>query len=385
MPTADSRRGGVPGPRQELVLRAALLQGKASVDAWEEWRARPDLDAHLTDPSSQHLLPLLYQNLRNQGVDDRLMGKLGGLQRRAWYRNELLFDKAADLLRAVGDAGIEALVLKGAALGLLYYGNHGLRPVDSFDVLVRSEQAEAAVHLLREMGWTPRLRAPEAFTDAYLSIRSSHRFLDGEDCQLNLYWRLLPECREPGMGNRLWTDAISMHLHQVATRALSPTDQLFQVCIEGARWNPYRRLTWAADAAMLLRNPLSAESPESPTEIDWERLLAHARQCELLLPLRTTLDYLSRTLAVPVPSDVLRDLHECPISETEQREYRTKGRPTGLLGSLPELWLDYQRYVRAGNERTGFHIFLQHVWGLDHAWKLPLHVVLRGLQGIMAR
>jgi hypothetical protein len=52
-------------------VKAALLRGGFALDAWNEWRARVDL-ARL-DAGSQGLLPLLWDNLRRQGVkqDDR--------------------------------------------------------------------------------------------------------------------------------------------------------------------------------------------------------------------------------------------------------------------------------------------------------------------------
>ena len=62
-----------PTPEQELLLRAALLQGEASLKAWQEWKSTLDFD-HI-DPGSQRLVPLLYHNLQRQGVQDPLMGK----------------------------------------------------------------------------------------------------------------------------------------------------------------------------------------------------------------------------------------------------------------------------------------------------------------------
>src|SRR2546430_6554391 len=48
-------------PQQELLLRAALLQGPRAVEAFERWRHLVDVEE--LDPDSHRLLPQLYHNL----------------------------------------------------------------------------------------------------------------------------------------------------------------------------------------------------------------------------------------------------------------------------------------------------------------------------------
>jgi len=117
---STSCRGGCwPTWRQELLLRAALLRGKEAIAAWREWKSSVDVDR--LDQGSRRLLPLLYRNLRAHGVEDPLMNSFKGIYRLTWYKNQMAFHKMTSLLRSFHHAGIETMLLKGAALVMLHY------------------------------------------------------------------------------------------------------------------------------------------------------------------------------------------------------------------------------------------------------------------------
>ena len=86
-----------PTREQELLLRAALLQGEPALQAWQDCKAQVNLEQEL-DMGSYRLMPLLYRNLRTLGVDDPLMGKLRGIYGREWYKNQMLFRAMAEVL-----------------------------------------------------------------------------------------------------------------------------------------------------------------------------------------------------------------------------------------------------------------------------------------------
>ncbi len=194
MTKAVNHGGCWPTSLQELLLRAALLDGENAIDAWEEWRSRVDADQ--LDLGSERLLPLVYRNLVNRNVKDPVIGKLKAVYRRTWRDNQLLFHRVSGLLRSFCDAGIETIVLKGAALALLHYKDSGLRPMNDFDVMVRVEQMAAAIDVMRKHGWKPMPRSPEAVADSYLSVVNSHGFThaSGVECDLQSNLRAV-RCR----------------------------------------------------------------------------------------------------------------------------------------------------------------------------------------------
>ena len=90
-----------PTEQQKLLLRAALLKGKDSIEAWERWKSSVDIE-HL-DIGSHRLLPHLYRNLQDQGVKDPQMSKFKDVYRQTWRHNELLFHHVSSLLLAFRD------------------------------------------------------------------------------------------------------------------------------------------------------------------------------------------------------------------------------------------------------------------------------------------
>ena len=59
-----------PGPREALLLRAALFEDERGRSAWRAWRAEADLDN--IDQASFRLLPLVYRNLERLGLTARV-------------------------------------------------------------------------------------------------------------------------------------------------------------------------------------------------------------------------------------------------------------------------------------------------------------------------
>jgi len=367
-----------PTHQQELLLRAALLQGKEAIDSWYEWKSSVDIDR--LDQGSRRLLPLLYRNLRIHGLKDPLMNKLKGIYRLTWYRNQMLFHNVAALLRSFHNAGIQTMLLKGVALTLLHYRDYGLRAMADLDVLVHTEQASAAINLLTKSGWTPESRSPEAFTEAYISATNGHVFSDAAGQGFDLHWHVLPECCYANADDDFWDGAVWTEIHDVSTSASNPTDLLLQICVHGAKWNSVPPFRWAADAMTIMKT--------SQSEIDWNRLITQTQKRRLILPLKDTLNYLRDILDAPIPVAVLQSIQNMPASKIERIEYEARTRPPALLGALPSLCFHYLRYLRlvsnAGLQHAliGFPMFLQHTWGVDHLWQVPFYAVSKGMRWI---
>ena len=118
-----------PTPMQLLLLKAAVLPGRRGVEAWQEWRSRNDLVEAEIDHGSFRLLPLVYRNLASQNVREPHLPRLKGIYRYWWCSNQDLFYRASRLLAHLHDAGVRTMVLKGAAISLLYYDDALLAPL----------------------------------------------------------------------------------------------------------------------------------------------------------------------------------------------------------------------------------------------------------------
>jgi hypothetical protein len=184
-----------PTPGQELLLRACLSAGNEASDAFLEWKGSADIDT--VDPGSYRLFPLLYSNLKSNGIDDPLMNIFGWVYAKTASNNRTLYGRLSALLSELGRRGMPAILLKGSALALLYYGDPGLRPMMDADILVPTGRVREAIdiitglgwrssltplkgfsdkELLSRLGWTPAERSVRDYTDEYFSVRHGQDF-----------------------------------------------------------------------------------------------------------------------------------------------------------------------------------------------------------------
>jgi hypothetical protein len=373
--SAGNRQSICPTKQQELLLRAVLLRETEAIRAWEEWMSIVNFDQ--IDEGSYRLLPLLYHNLHAHNIDNPFVKRLKGVHRHTWYKNQITINTMAALLRSFHDAGITTLILKGAALVLLYYKDYGLRPMNDFDILVPTKEVQNAINVLRELNWTPRALSFKQLTERRLSFKHAQAFDDASGQELDLHWHVLFTCLESTADDDFWNSATTTSVKDVPTLALCATDQLLHVCAHGAWWHPEPPVRWIADAMVILN---------TTPDIDWDRLIEQARKCRLLLPIRETLGYLHDELGAPIPPAVLQILRSTPVSNAEQLEYKARACPNDLRGPVMELWLQYVQYSHSPCGTSfvrrvgGFPRFLQFSWGVEHLWQVPFYIVSKGMR-----
>lgn len=345
-----------PSRQQELLLRAALFSGDEAMLAWSSWRAETNLEA--IELASYQLLPLLYKNLLRHQVGDVGLDKLKGIYRRTWYRNQMLFHYAGELLTVFRQAGIETLLLKGVAMIIRYYHDYGLRPMIDFDVLIPAGKIDAAIHLLTEQGWRP---LPHPYADAakvihclsHKRIIHSYGFSNATKYELDLHRYLLHQGCYPGADDEFWQDALQIEWNHAAVYVLNPTDQLLHICVQGLRYS-FSYLRWIADAIFLMRN----------AEIDWDRLLLQTEKRRLILYMQQALLYLAEKWHIPVPENVLHTLCALPVSMAEKIEYKVSLDPPSFRYRLVGYW----RLAHEGDSKpvqisfTGLPRYLCDVW-----------------------
>ncbi|MGE5445171.1 MAG: nucleotidyltransferase family protein [Ignavibacteriales bacterium] len=360
-----------PTREQELLLRAALLQDKDAIAAWEEWKLTADIEQ--IDPGSERLFPLLYHNLITHEIKDPLVGKLKAFYLRTWRRNQLLFYKTATLLRFFHTAGVQTMVLKGVALTALYYRDYGLRPMGDVDILVRTDKALEAIGLLRKLGWTPDSESPENL----ISVSHAVAFKNVSERAVDLHWHVLHESRRSDEDDNFWEGAVSISFNNVSTCALNPADQLLHVCAHGVKWNDVPPFHWVADAMTIINS----------AQIDWDRVISQSQNHRLVLPIRDALNYLRNKLDAYIPQVALRTIENMRTSKIEciEYNYRVQSYVQKPLGYLPIIWFDYSR--SADNKSLplkilGFIRYLQLHWNAKYLWQLPFYAIYMTIRRI---
>jgi hypothetical protein len=365
-----------PSERQELLLRAALLDRDAAGAAWAE--LAPDLhpDRPDEDPEVLRLLPLVHHNLRRAGITDPHADALGAATRQNWYRTRTVLAGAAPALSCLLAAGVPTMVLKGAPLALGYYAHPSLRFLSDVDVLVPTAAAEPSLDLLTAAGWRRQSPIPRR---RLFRARHSENLVHDEHGNLDLHWRLsmplvLAADRERSEED-FWQAAEPLTVAGVKTLAPCPADLVLHVCVHGAWTLSEATARWVADAMTVIRS--------TGDRMDWDRLTTQIARRRVVIGLRNDLTYLARDFGAPVPGAVLERLRRAPVSRREARTYRslTRSLPRGGLretaGRFRGYWLEKTGALPRWRQVRELPGHLEDHWGLAHAWEIPLEAVAR--------
>ena len=375
--TLDELGGCWPTHPQELLLKAAVLHGETAISAWKEWISSVDIER--LDWGSYRLIPLLYQNLSELGVDDPIMKRLKGVYRYTWCKNQVLFGAMSRFLPSFSEAGINTMVLKGPALVLLHYGDYGLRPMDDFDILVPTERATDAINLLKEHGFVPvKEKSPETI----LPKRHSTPFRNSSQLNLDLHWHIFEDTASGADDSDFWDAAVPVTVNGVSSCALNPADQMLHAFVHGIKWNAAPPFRWIADAMTIVKT--------SGNEIDWGRLVEKARKCRFVLPVRDGLVYLQEEFGANVPKDILQALHSEPVTNKERILYDVQVRPYNKYGRNRMLFIQtqFERYLvveqsdQQKNKLVRFLNFIKIFWKVDNYWKIPFYAIGKSIRRV---
>ena len=176
----------------------------------------------------------------------------------AWREQDL-----TGLLDALASGGIDALLMKGAALAYMIYDAPHLRVRVDTDVLIRREQLEAAERVLAAQGWH---RPPESDLELAGAQRHYEKPAPASGrVHLDVHWRIA--------NPRTFSDALSFEEISVravpvpelgpAARALGTLDALLLACLHRvAHHNDEVDLLWLWDIHLLVSR-LPADEEEA--------------------------------------------------------------------------------------------------------------------------
>lgn len=293
-------------PEAQLLLASA---GGASQDG----RIRSLLESGIKWPRlvalslQEGAQPVLGRRLREIGSDlmpEEIAADLRQIERVGEFRQRYLERRVREAVEALSEAGIEVILLKGAALAYSTYGSFSERPMSDVDLLVHPADAQRARDLLLSSAWAHRFdddvddlyegmhhlpplvdtRTPalqvglDLHTELFAEHRSPYRF-DAADLWL--------EARPvPGLPARAFVSSLENHLlHAALHHAWSHR-------LTGAAWRTFRDIT-----AIVHQQAFS-----------WDRFLEKVRQAGAADPTYWSLR-LARALAgAPVPDWIIEAL-----------------------------------------------------------------------------
>ncbi len=277
--------GLLPGPRRTLFLRACLLEGDAASKAWRAWVAGAgDPEAAFADTRQAcvRLAPLLDGVANGPGS-----GRLGAAVSASVVREELrwraLEAAAGGALAALMAAGVEPVLVGGAAAAVGAYSRPWQRHCHDIDLVVRAGERDQATRSLIDAGW---LEDPDG-TLAHASgtrvalhvspLRSPAHRLSVDDLRTAAAFR-------PLGGERV--------------RVAAPEHVLLGAS-EGAFFHTGRSLSWAVDVAVLAR---------SLDETGWERVVVAAVATRSATAAATSLAFLRGNVGLSLPAGPVAEL-----------------------------------------------------------------------------
>jgi hypothetical protein len=281
-----------------------------------------DWDSLLEAARADSVAPLLYATLREQGI---MPGRVEQELRRAFdgtaLRNTFLFGRLEEALAVLAGSGIPAILLKGAALSRTIYAGLPVRPMGDLDLLVRREEAPAALAALHSAGWeTTEAEARDGLALAYEIEVGLHK-AGPIVSMLEVHWGLLdsPFYQRKLPIDWLWETARSIRFGVQDALILGPEAQLLHLCAHLALHHRGEGPLWYHDIAALIL----AEGER----VNWQELLARAQSADLVLPLQRCLLRLAGDWDVPMPADVLIRLRALRPSADECRLFERLSAP----------------------------------------------------------
>ena len=357
-----------PTDTQMLVLKAALMPAAQALPAFETWLTRIDLEADF-DQGTFRLLPLMYENLRRLGVEHPLMGRLKGVYRLTWYKNNKLYNDLSPVVAALQSAGIPTMLLKGVPLIDGYYGNIAVRPMADIDLLVPEAFAPKALQVMEAFAYD-KLADP---TVDYLRYRHALGYWSKQHGEFDLHWHVFAERRQSEADAVFWDNARRISFNGIDTLAPDATRMFLHTLVHGFRWNREPPIRWIADAMMILR--------KSAAELDWDAMVDYAIRHQIDYRFRLPLLFLKQHFEAAIPDSVLAALARKPTWVQRIEATSVLRNPTRLHNSpIGHFWLvvsDYCRFAQASKPlpfAVGFTHYLRFRWGLRGRSEMPLYV-----------
>lgn len=356
-----------PDTHQTLLLKAALLEGDEARACILAWTTMVDLAQ--VDWASQRLIPLLYENIRSQGMEPEHNDLLKGVHRYWWFRNTRNISRLKKVITHMQQHGVaKIMLLKGAAMASFYYGNVALRPMNDIDILVKPGEACAAMESLLEADFKPLslYRGPVSAQHIYAHF-TRMGFFHPDYGELDLHWEILTSHNNPAFDASVWGNAERRDLDGLAIHTPCAADLLIHVIDHGLMENVMQPIWWVADAQAII---------DQVPQLDWHYFFGQAAIVNRVGIMQEGLEWLQQNLSV-------EDIGSGPpVPRTTGDRFYFLFRDHVTLDSklfrIHRLLDHFSRYCsvtgRSRNPRT-LSNYLQQKWELQSKMEIPARIL----------
>ncbi|PYN78472.1 MAG: hypothetical protein DMD96_21610 [Candidatus Rokuibacteriota bacterium] len=258
----------------------------------------------IRESARQGITPLLYRRVQAPGrraeVPPRVAERLRELAIGNAVKSLRLYRELAEVLGALRRDGIDVIVLKGAYLAEVVYGDISLRPMTDVDLLVRKRDLARVEAKLFAMGYSQR-EQPHTDED-YSTCQHLHPLAKPGGAPIEIHWTIESPTEPFAIDvEGLWGRARGAKIAGVDVLVLSPEDLLLHLCLHTAFHHQLvlgLRGCW--DILETIRHCGRA--------IDWEQLQRRARRWGVEKYVCLTLHLAQQLLGADVPARALAAL-----------------------------------------------------------------------------
>jgi hypothetical protein len=236
---------------QHLIIRVCLTTNKEErekiIRDWEEQVIINDLDF-----SSSRLIPIFFHGNQQYGTTTRYDKRLNVIYKHWWLRTQHISHQLTRVHKALFDAGIQVIVIKGASIKM-HYKREELRPMADFDLLIHPADLKKAFQIIKSLGYLSN-RLSEVYWEKneniFLDFHHAISFKNqNNDTQIDLHWRVGSRCSTQ-FTNQLW-----LHLEDYKNVPNAHRPQLayevFMILIHAVDSDSRDNLNWIIDIAVI--------------------------------------------------------------------------------------------------------------------------------------
>lgn len=293
-------------PQRAVLLAAAIEPPAAAVAELRALAPALDWDATVDLAMQLGVAPLVHRTLQRARLEvpevHRL--RLFATHGMSAIRNDAIMAEVLRITRALDEAGIPSVPLKGAGLMVTLYPDVALRTFGDIDLLVPDARHRAAGTVLVALGYTQKEDDPqrERAERFHHHLTFTHTAPSGR-FHLELHHRLITSFLRRLDSEAVLTRARPCTYGQGQIRCLELEDEVLYCACHLMRHVAGPHLRWLVDLGELVARPA----------LDWDIVVARARAWGAGTALYEALRRLTLVLGVEVPASVLARVRPTPM------------------------------------------------------------------------
>jgi hypothetical protein len=329
----------------------------------------------------ENIAPLLYGVLVGKNlVSAEIEQALAHAYTRNQSRNILRLNDLKTVLQRLFSENIDLILLKGASLLFDIYPDAANRPMGDFDVLISKDQLARGLACLKKIGYVlekePRSQWSLGFENEILLVKEGPL-----NTYLEIHWNLIdsPFYQDRISTDWFWQTTRQAQIVNLPCKVLGVEAQILHLCAHLALHHGGRGVLWLNDLAMLITRYQHG--------IDWDSLLFHAQDNQLLIPTRDTLETLITEWNVPIP-DVfigqINRLHPSPEEKMVNSRLVNKNRhvTTRFLDDLRSIPTWRLRLLFTLDNLFPSPVYMRTRYQISHPVLLPYYYLVRWIRGL---